>query len=390
MKLVRYGRSGKEKPGLVDSSGRLRDLSEVVADIDADTLGPRALSRLAKLKPESLPAVRGTPRIGPCVAKVGNFIAVGLNYADHAAESGLAVPKEPILFNKAPSCIVGPNDDVVIPKGSKKTDWEVELAIVIGTRASYVSEADALRHVAGYCICNDVSEREFQTERGGPVDEGQGLPDLRPARSLAGHARRDRRPAEARHVARRQRRADAERLDRDHDLRRRPLVSYISQFMILEPGDVITTGTPPGVGMGMKPPRFLKAGDTHVARHRRARPAGAAGGRLQGRVSRTPVPMRLLSWTGVALAGLYALVFAGLYLDYLRRAGTWFADLPLVLAALPFTLAMREANGGSYDFSGDMTLRVVAAAAFCCALAYIAGWIVEAAIRGIVRIARTG
>ena len=141
MKLARYGRAGKEKPALVDGSGKLRDLSEVVTDIDTDVLSPRVLARLAKLKPESLPAVRGTPRIGPCVAQVGNFIAVGLNYADHAAESGMPVPKEPVLFNKARSCVVGPNDDVMIPKGSKKTDWEVELAIVIGTRASYVSES---------------------------------------------------------------------------------------------------------------------------------------------------------------------------------------------------------------------------------------------------------
>src|ERR1700693_2567846 len=165
MKLARYGRAGKEKPGVVDNAGKLRDLSEVVTDIDADVLAPRALARLAKLEPESLPAVRGAPRIGPCLRRVGNFIAVGLNYADHAAESGMPVPKEPVLFTKAPSCIVGPNDDVVIPKGSTKTDWEVELAIVIGTRASYVAEAQALAHVAGYCVCNDVSEREFQLER---------------------------------------------------------------------------------------------------------------------------------------------------------------------------------------------------------------------------------
>ena len=165
MKLVRYGNPGKEKPGLIDGSGKLRDLSEVVADIDGSTLDPRTLSRIAKIKPESLPAVRGAPRIGPCVGRVGNFVAVGLNYADHAAESGMPVPKEPVLFNKARSCVVGPNDDVMIPKGSKKTDWEVELAIVIGTRASYVSESEALAHVAGYCICNDVSEREYQHDR---------------------------------------------------------------------------------------------------------------------------------------------------------------------------------------------------------------------------------
>ena len=163
MKLVRYGRSGKEKPGLVDHAGKLRDLARSSADIDAATLGPRALARLARIKPESLPAVRGTPRLGACVAKVGNFVAVGLNYADHAAESGQAVPKEPVLFNKAPSCIVGPNDDIVIPKGSTKTDWEVELAIVIGTRASYVSEerraSARARAIASATTCPSASSR---------------------------------------------------------------------------------------------------------------------------------------------------------------------------------------------------------------------------------------
>jgi len=180
MKLVRYGKAGHEKPGLVDTAGKLRDLSEVIADIDADSLGPRALARLGKLKPESLPAVRGAPRIGPCVAGVRNFVAVGLNYADHAAESGQPTPKEPVLFNKAPSCIVGPNDDIVIPRGSTKTDWEVELALVIGTRASYVSETEALKHVAGYCICNDVSERAFQIERAGQWMKGKSCPTFGP------------------------------------------------------------------------------------------------------------------------------------------------------------------------------------------------------------------
>ena len=262
MKLVRYGRSGREKPGLIDRAGKLRDLSEVVADIDADILGPRPLSRLAKLKPDSLPAVRGAPRIGPCVARVGNFIAVGLNYADHAAESGQPVPKEPVLFNKAPSCIVGPNDDIVIPKASRKTDWEVELAIVIGTRASYVSAAEALRHVAGYCVCNDVSVREFQIERSGQWMKGKSCPTFGPLGPWLVT------PDEI---------ADPQKLDMWLDVNGErmqsgstatmvfgveTLVSYISQFMILEPGDVITTGTPPGVGMGRKPPIFLKPGDT--------------------------------------------------------------------------------------------------------------------------------
>ncbi len=262
MRLVRYGRSGKERPGLLDQAGKLRDLSEVVADIDADTLAPRTLARLAKLKPESLPAVRGTPRLGPCVAKVGNFIAVGLNFADHAAESGQPAPKEPVLFNKAPSCIIGPNDDIVIPKGSTKTDWEVELAVVIGARASYVSEDEALRRVAGYCVCNDVSEREFQIERSGQWMKGKGCPTFGPLGPWLVT------PDEI---------EDPQKLDMWLDVNGermqsgstatmlfgvKTLVSYISQFMILEPGDVITTGTPPGVGMGKKPPRFLKPGDT--------------------------------------------------------------------------------------------------------------------------------
>jgi 2,4-didehydro-3-deoxy-L-rhamnonate hydrolase len=262
MKLVRYGKSGKEKPGLIDGAGKLRDLSEVVADIDAATLGPRALARLAKIKPDSLPAVRGAPRIGPCIAGVGHFIAVGLNYADHAAESGMPVPKEPVLFSKAPSCIVGPNDDVIIPKGSKKTDWEVELAVVIGTRASYVSEAQALSHVAGYCVCNDVSEREFQLERSGQWVKGKSAPTFGPLGPWLVT------PDEIKDVQKLDMWLDVngERMQTGSTATMvfnvRQLVSYISQFMILEPGDVITTGTPPGVGQGKKPPHFLKAGDT--------------------------------------------------------------------------------------------------------------------------------
>jgi 2,4-didehydro-3-deoxy-L-rhamnonate hydrolase len=262
MKLVRYGRAGKEKPALIDQAGKLRDLSEVVADIDADALAPRALARLAKLKPESLPAVRGAPRIGPCVGRVGNFVAVGLNYADHAAESGMPVPKEPVLFTKAPSCIVGPNDDVVIPKGSTKTDWEVELAIVIGSRASYVSENQALAHVAGYCICNDVSEREFQLERSGQWVKGKSAPTFGPLGPWLVT------PDEIEDVQALNMWLDVngERMQTGSTATMifgvKTLVSYISHFMALEPGDVITTGTPPGVGAGKKPPHFLKAGDT--------------------------------------------------------------------------------------------------------------------------------
>jgi 2-keto-4-pentenoate hydratase/2-oxohepta-3-ene-1,7-dioic acid hydratase in catechol pathway len=262
MKLVRYGKSGKEKPGLVDSADRIRDLSDIIADVDADALSPKVLTRLAKIKPEALPLVRGKPRLGPCVANVGNFIAVGLNYADHAAETGAAIPKEPILFNKAPSCIVGPHDDVVIPKGSVKTDWEVELAIVIGTRASYIGESEALNHVAGYCICHDVSERAFQIERSGQWMKGKGCPTFGPLGPWLVTTNEI---------------GDVQKLDMWLDVNGermqkgstatmifdvRKLVSYISHFMILEPGDVITTGTPPGVGMGKTPPRFLQAGDT--------------------------------------------------------------------------------------------------------------------------------
>jgi 2,4-didehydro-3-deoxy-L-rhamnonate hydrolase len=262
MKLVRYGKAGKEKPGLVDATGKIRDLSEIIDDVGGEALSAKTLARLAKIKPDALPAVRGTPRLGPCVAHVGNFIAVGLNYADHAAETGAAIPKEPILFNKAPSCIVGPNDDVVIPKGSVKTDWEVELAIVIGTSASYVAEHEALDYVAGYCLCHDVSEREFQTERGGQWMKGKGCPTFGPLGPW---------------LVTKDEIADVQKLDMWLDVNGermqkgstatmifnvRKLVSYISHFMLLQPGDVITTGTPPGVGLGMKPPRFLKGGDT--------------------------------------------------------------------------------------------------------------------------------
>lgn len=261
MKLVRYGRAGHEKPGLVDAEGKIRDLSSHVDDIAGEVLTPKGLARIARLKPERLPLVRGRPRLGPCVGRVGNFVAVGLNYADHARETGAQIPAEPILFNKAPSCLSGPNDDVVLPMGSQKTDWEVEIAVVIGTRASYVSEAEALDHVAGFCICNDVSERAFQAERGGQWMKGKGCPTFGPLGPW---------------LVTRDEIADVQKLPMWLDVNGermqtgstatmifpiRMLVSYISQFMILNPGDVITTGTPPGVGLGMKPPRFLKPGD---------------------------------------------------------------------------------------------------------------------------------
>jgi len=262
LKLVRYGKPGKEKPGLVDADGKLRDLSDVVADISGEALSPKILARLRKIRPDELPMVKGKPRLGPCVGCVGNFIAVGLNYADHAAESNMPIPKEPILFNKAPSCIVGPNDDVEIPKGSLKTDWEVELAIVIGSRASYVSEDDALDHVAGYCLCNDVSERAYQLEGTGQWVKGKGCPTfgpLGPWLVTTDEIKDPQRLAMWLDV-------NGERMQTGSTATMifgvKTLVSYISQFMILEPGDVITTGTPPGVGMGKKPSIFLKAGDT--------------------------------------------------------------------------------------------------------------------------------
>jgi 2,4-didehydro-3-deoxy-L-rhamnonate hydrolase len=261
MKLVRFGPAGEEKPGLVDASGRIRDLSTHVRDLAGDELSPKRLARLGSLDPTSLPEVSNGTRLGPCVGAVRNFVAVGLNYSDHAAETGSPIPAEPILFNKAPSCIVGPNDDTVIPKGSKKVDWEVELAIVIGERASYVHANNAFDYVAGFCICNDVSEREFQLERGGTWSKGKGCPTFGPLGPWLVT------PDEIPDVQdlsmwldvngeRRQTGSTATMI-----FNCAQIVSYTSHFMILEPGDVITTGTPPGVGLGMKPPRYLEAGD---------------------------------------------------------------------------------------------------------------------------------
>jgi 2,4-didehydro-3-deoxy-L-rhamnonate hydrolase len=261
MKLVRWGKPGREKPGIVDKDGKIRDLSGVVADISGDTLSKAGLAKIAKKNLDRLPLVRGKPRLGPCVGHVPNFYAVGLNYADHAAETGAAIPKEPILFNKASSCIMGANDEVMIPKGSTKTDWEVELAIVIGARASYIKEREAMDVIAGFCICNDVSEREYQMERGGQWMKGKGCPTFGPIGPW---------------LVTRDEIKDVQKLGMWLDLNGervqngstktmifgvKHIVSYMSQFMELMPGDVITTGTPPGVGLGMKPPRFLKAGD---------------------------------------------------------------------------------------------------------------------------------
>ena len=261
MKLLRHGPPGKEKPGLLDDTGQLRDLSAVLPDIGPAQLSDAALARLRKLKIASLPAVRGKPRIGCPVAGIGKFIAIGLNYADHAAESGLPVPKEPVIFTKAISCIQGPDDEVMLPKGSKKSDWEVELGVVIGATARHVAQKDALGHVAGYCVVNDVSEREFQIERGGTWDKGKGCDTFGPIGPW---------------LVTRDEVENPQKLDMWLDVNGKrmqtgntrtmifsvaKLVSYVSQFMTLEPGDVITTGTPPGVGLGMKPPVYLKKGD---------------------------------------------------------------------------------------------------------------------------------
>jgi len=261
MKLVRYGNPGREKPGLIDAEGKLRDLSSVVPDIGPAQLGAAMLARIRKANPAKLPLVRGTPRFGCPVAQVGKFIAIGLNFADHAAESGVPAPKEPVVFMKATSCIQGANDPVMLPKGSVKTDWEVELGVVIGTRARYVSKKDALSYVAGYCVVNDVSEREYQLERGPQWDKGKGCDTFGPIGPWL--VTRD----EIENVQRLPMWLDVngERMQTGNTKTMifgvAHLVSYVSQFMTLLPGDVITTGTPPGVGMGMKPPRYLKKGD---------------------------------------------------------------------------------------------------------------------------------
>jgi 2-keto-4-pentenoate hydratase/2-oxohepta-3-ene-1,7-dioic acid hydratase in catechol pathway len=262
MRLLRYGPAGREKPGLADKDGNIRDLSKVVAQIDDALLAPRNLARLARVKPETLPVVRGNPRLGVPYAGISKFIAVGLNYSDHAAESGMPVPSEPVLFMKATTCLTGPNDDVIQPKNSTKLDWEVELGVVIGTKAQYVSEAKAIDYVAGYCVVNDISERNFQLERGSQWDRGKGCDTFGPVGPWL---------VTTDEIADPQ--ALDMRLDVNGEKRQRGntrtmvfgvanLVSYISHFMTLLPGDIITTGTPPGVGLGMKPaPIYLKPGD---------------------------------------------------------------------------------------------------------------------------------
>ena len=261
MKLVRYGNPGKEKPGLVDADGKLRDLSKVVADIGPGELSPKGLAKLAKLKPEKLPLVRGKPRMGVPFSGCTKFVAIGLNYADHAAETGAAIPKEPIVFHKTLSCMQGANDDIMLPRGAKKTDWEVELGIVIGTRARYVTKKAALSHVAGYVLVNDVSERELQLERGLTWDKGKGCDTFGPVGPWLVTADEVKNPQNLAMWldvnGQRCQRGNTKTMIFDCAA----LVSYVSALFTLNPGDVITTGTPPGVGMGMKPPVYLKAGD---------------------------------------------------------------------------------------------------------------------------------
>jgi 2-keto-4-pentenoate hydratase/2-oxohepta-3-ene-1,7-dioic acid hydratase in catechol pathway len=262
MKLVRFGPAGREKPGILDDKGRIHDLSKVVPDITGETLSRTGLAKIRKAKVDKLPLVRGNPRLGPCISGVGHFIAIGLNYTDHAAETGMPLPKEPIIFTKAPSCICGPNDDTIIPKDSSKLDYEVELGIVIGQRARYLSKSNAMDVVAGYCLANDVSERAFQIERSGQWVKGKSAETFGPLGPW---------------LVTKDEIKDPQRLDMwltvNGDTRQQGttknmlfgvahLVWYCSQFFVMEPGDVIVTGTPAGVALGMKPePKFLKAGD---------------------------------------------------------------------------------------------------------------------------------
>ena len=262
MKLVRYGATGAEKPGIMDADGVLRDLTDIVRDIDGSTLSPAGLAKIAGVDAKTLPKVFGTPRIGPCIARPLNFVCIGLNYADHAAETGATPPTEPIIFLKSLGAFQGPNDDVVIPKGSTKPDWEVELGIVIGTKAKYVSEADALNHVAGYCVVNDVSERNFQTERGGTWDKGKGCDTFGPTGPWM--VTKDEVP-DPQNLAM-WLDVDGVRMQTGNTktmiFNVVQIVSSVSHFITLHPGDIIATGTPPGVGMGKKPaPIWLKAGN---------------------------------------------------------------------------------------------------------------------------------
>ncbi|MDP8603373.1 fumarylacetoacetate hydrolase family protein [Serratia marcescens] len=263
MKLLRYGQPGQERPGMLDTQGRLRDLSQHIADVGGAALLPASLAKLRALDSATLPLVEGQPRIGACVGGIGKFICIGLNYADHAAETGTAIPEEPVVFNKWTSAVIGPYDRVEIPRGSQKTDWEVELGVVIGLGGRYISEADAMRHVAGYCVINDVSEREYQIERGGTWDKGKGCDTFGPIGPWLVTADEIADP----HSLNLWLEVDGKRYQDGNTstmiFRIPQIVSYLSRFMSLQPGDVISTGTPPGVGMGQKPqPIYLRAGQT--------------------------------------------------------------------------------------------------------------------------------
>jgi 2-keto-4-pentenoate hydratase/2-oxohepta-3-ene-1,7-dioic acid hydratase in catechol pathway len=261
MKLVRYGKPGKEKPGLIDAEGRVRDLSGIVPDIGPAQLSPRSLAKLAKIRPEKLPAVRGKPRFGVPFSGASKFVAIGLNYSDHAAETNNPIPSEPIVFHKTLSSMQGPDDDVMLPKGSKKSDWEVELGIVIGSTARCVSKKDALAHVAGWCVVNDVSERHWQLERGSTWDKGKGFDTFGPVGPWLVTTDEIADPGNLAMWL------DVNGVRKQNGSTKTmifdcaTLVSYVSQVFTLSPGDIITTGTPPGVGHGMKPPQYLKPGD---------------------------------------------------------------------------------------------------------------------------------
>jgi len=266
VKLLRYGLPGQEKPGVLDAQGRVRDLSGVIPDVAGAALLPESLARLRGIAVDSLPLVAGTPqqdlRLGPCVGSVGKFICIGLNYSDHAAESGMQVPPEPVVFNKWTSAIVGPDDNVEIPRGSVKTDWEVELGVVIGKGGRYIEEADAMSHVAGYCVVNDVSEREYQLDRSGTWDKGKGCDTFGPMGPWLVTADEVPDPQALKMWLE----VDGVRYQNGSTstmvYKAKYLISYLSRFMSLQPGDVISTGTPPGVGMGQKPPVYLRAGQT--------------------------------------------------------------------------------------------------------------------------------